>query len=440
MSGFLPDSGGGVPAAHALTHEGGSDPVDITAIGGDAAGIERPPTAHLQTISTISDAGAKGQEIVQSADAITARDAIKVRLDFEATADPIADNDEADTAGIGTEFSVGDVWQRTDVSPVRWYKADSVTPGAAVWTQFNPAIFALSAAGVPTPAVPGDNNKVLTSSAGTPAWVAPSTHTQGTDQTVDLGGANETSAAEIRIGVDLAGTAIQVAGIPLPVAPYAVEGGALVYSGGATYQGIQTTLTEGAKPAFVTEVYDQADPHANQSIVWGATGVTLSSASNGNGVGLSIAMPAQRRFYVRMRIDWSAAVNWSFTYIELRSGVKFLHAGSFYDGDYSQCAINENGDSTVPAGGSQNMWLALIYDPTAGHLVRFAINTATAANVDPGSPFEGVNWVISGTTKSVAQADICQAPWDLRLLLAPNAAGTATALIRAPASGLATFY
>jgi len=139
VAGVFPISKGGTGSITA--------PLARTALGTDAAGDARPPTAHTQAIATISDAGVKGQEVVQATDSITVRDAIKVRLDFEATSDPTVNNDEADTAAIGTEFSVGDVWQRTNVSPVRWWKADSVAPGAAVWSQFNPAVFATAAQG-----------------------------------------------------------------------------------------------------------------------------------------------------------------------------------------------------------------------------------------------------------------------------------------------------
>jgi len=142
----------------------------------DVAGAPRPPLAHTQTVSTISDSGSKGRQLVQCSTGKDARNSIGAQQTYNRNSDPGINNDGVDTAGIGIAFTIGDAWVRNDTSPRRWYRADSVATGAAVWTQFNPAVFATAAQGAraPTePANPADDGKVWTAGGGNGSWVSP---------------------------------------------------------------------------------------------------------------------------------------------------------------------------------------------------------------------------------------------------------------------------
>lgn len=88
-------------------------------------------------------AGAAGAALYQAPTNGAIRNLIKAALIYKTASDPNANNDGVDTAGIGQEFTVGDVWMNTSVTPRSWFRCDRNNTGAAVWTQFNPA--ALSA-------------------------------------------------------------------------------------------------------------------------------------------------------------------------------------------------------------------------------------------------------------------------------------------------------
>ncbi|HZZ72582.1 MAG TPA: hypothetical protein VFE24_10030 [Pirellulales bacterium] len=57
--------------------------------------------------------------------------ALASRAPYSATVDPTANNDSADTAGLGIQFAAGDRWWNS-TDGILW-QAAGVTAGAAVW-------------------------------------------------------------------------------------------------------------------------------------------------------------------------------------------------------------------------------------------------------------------------------------------------------------------
>lgn len=408
------------------------------------------PIAHTHPVADLSDAGTKGREVAQAADSITVRDAIKVRLDYESTTDPGVTNDEADTAAIGTEFSIGDTWQRTNVSPVRWYKADSVAVGAAVWTQFNPATFATAAQGLlAASALQAGEAEAEVAAAGiagqalTPdgagritSFAVPAGHTQGTDQTVDLGGANETSAAEIRAGVDLAGTALQSVSLAALIteAKYRVSGGAVVHDGTRFLQGLSDTMLT----TIDTDIWDSdsiPDP-ATMTITAGASGTTFdATAAAATGQIDSIHTLPDKLKHVPIWIRWHSTFtnygNETKASLELYDGTTLL--GIIHRRQAATTLISwRNGGFGTSASPGDACWICSYYNPVSG-MFRSWYNTTFTAAQNPGWPMAATSWVAveAGTTIS----PLLRGAIVIRRSLYQNHAGQATAIFRGADDG-----